>query len=337
MILRIEHRDTKRLYERTFYDRDFAEVIVLGGLEFVGKVVAATIASAAIKDTTTEVNFTLAFTHELLPKPLTLNFQVPAVKREKASADIEGLLARLKKMETALTLCKELSERVQELEERCGDTITLPGCDYAIPVDVENLILVRNWAMLPDGRRFSSFHPGFYHQHEHSWGEFNPLVPYYHPNQNQPQSTRWSLPENLNEKAIVFNNITSVHNLKYCKKLRDLTICGAPDLQDYSMIGNLKGLTNIRVLANSRSTQKTNPVNGQNVWTYSAKDNHPLITDISWISNLKNLQKVSFQGCTNLVNIAALKDLPNLTEVDLRDTAVKNTGFLASSKLTIII
>ena len=336
MILRLEHRDTKRLYERTFYDRDFAEVIVLGGLEFVGKVVAATIATATPEVTTSEFNFALAFTHELLPKPLTLQFQVPAVKREKASADIEGLLSRLKKMETAMTLCKELSERVQDLEERCGDTITLPGCDYAIPLNVENLILVRNWAMLPDGRTYSSLNPGFYHQFQNGWSEYNPERPFHHPQEtsnarwyDDRKSTSVFPPLTLGVRSFVFNNLTTIKNLKFCKKLQGLTICGSSQLSNYDSIAELTKLQQLTIVSTFQPTQ--------NQPNYSVKDSNPPLTDISWISNLKNLQQVSFRGCTNLVNIAALKELPNLTEVDLRDTGVKNTSFLASSKLKIII
>jgi hypothetical protein len=36
-ILRFEHSDTHRVYERTFFERDFIDYNVLGGLEFVGK------------------------------------------------------------------------------------------------------------------------------------------------------------------------------------------------------------------------------------------------------------------------------------------------------------
>lgn len=335
MILRLENRDTKRLYERTFYERDFAEVIVLGGLEFVGKVFAAKIASASITETTSEVTFALAFTHELLPKPLTLTFQVPALKREKASADVEGLLARLKKMESVLTLCKELSARVQDLEERCGDTITLPGCDYVIPVDVENLILVRNWGMLPDGKTYSSLNPGFYHQYQNGWSIYSPENPFTHPNQNT--NVTWNDERIKTRKqiliwqgiSIVFKNLTSIRNLKFCKKLQELTICGSSELGNYDSISELKDLQRLNIISTFQPLQ--------NQSNYIIKDNNPPLTDISWISNLKNLQQVSFRGCSQLMNISPLKELPNLVEVDLRDTGVKNTGFLASSKLKIII
>lgn len=321
MILRLENRDTKRLYERTFYERDFAEVIVLGGLEFVGKVFAAKIASASITETTSEVTFALAFTHELLPKPLTLTFQVPALKREKASADVEGLLARLKKMESVLTLCKELSARVQDLEERCGDTITLPGCDYVIPVNVENLILVRNGGMLPDGRSFSSAYPGYYHQTNHGQSNFSESMPF---NQSWTKVKK-------DEYLVVFNKLFAINNLKYCKNLKTLTICGSSELSDYSPIRKLNLIENLTIVACSLSTQTP-----QGGWHYAAKNNHPSLTDISWISNLTKLERLSFSGCSQLVEIRILKHLPNLVEVDLRETGVKNVSFIGSSVKIII-
>jgi hypothetical protein len=314
MILRLEHCENKRLYERTFYERDFAEVIVLGGLEFVGKVVVAKITTATFAETTSEVNFTLTFTHELLPKPLTLTFQVPAVKREKASADMEGLLARLKKMESALILCKELSSRVKELEQRCGDTITLPGCDYTIPVNVTNLILVRNGGMLPNGNTFSSLYPGYYYQCNHNQSGFSESMPFN-------QSYGWTK-VNKDVHVFVFNELFDIDNLKYCKNLKCLTICGSSELSDYSTIGKLNLIENLTIVACSHSTPTCH---------YAAKNHHPPLTDISWISNLTKLEKVSFRGCSNLTDIGILKLLNNLKEVDICETGVKNCSFLGSS------
>ena len=128
------------------------------------------------------------------------------------------------------------------------------------------------------------------------------------------------------EKAIVFNNLKSIKNLKYCKNLNSLTICGEEGLTDYTL-SDLKNLNTLNIIANFRIQ---NP-------NYVIKDSNPQLSDISWISSMKSLENVSFRGCTNLVNIGPIKDLPNLKELDLRDTGVKNTGFLASSRLKITV
>ena len=103
-------------------------------------------------------------------------------------------------------------------------------------------------------------------------------------------------------------------------------------MKDYNL-SDLKNLNTLNIIANF-STQ--NPITISNP-NYIIKDSNFQLTDISWISNLKNLQNVSFRGCTNLVNVGPIKDLPNLKELDLRDTGVKNTGFLASSTLKITV
>ena len=337
-ILRLENRDNARLFERTFFERDFAEYTVLGGLEFIVNMLKYEMGQTKdveITETPTQVTFTVLWGSQFT-QSIDFKFTIPAIKRDKASADIEEVTARMKKMEKVaaeqkaaldrmLVLYDKINSHVTELEARCGDTITLPGCDYAISTDVTNLILVMNWGMLPDGRQFSTFYPGFFFQNNPGWGEYNRNYPCNHPNQgNNPH---WiNIERSGDEKAFVFNNLKSIKNLKYCKNLTSLTICGAQELTDYTL-SDLKKLQTLNIIANF----------GQQNPNYKVKDSHPQLTDISWISNLKNLQNVSFRGCTNLVNVGPIKDLPNLKELDLRDTGVKNTGFLASSTLKITV
>jgi hypothetical protein len=333
-ILRLENRENARLFERTFFERDFAEYIVLGGLEFVVNLLKDVMPKqAGIKESPTQATFTVSWTPQFTRR-IEFNFAVPAIKRDKASGDMEEVTARMKKMEKAaaeqkaaldrmLVLYDKISANVTELETRCGDTITLPGCDYAIPTEVENLILIKNWGMLPDGRQFSTVNKDFFFQNNLGWAPYDQKNPFHHPTQG-PNMTWNPLPQDY--KAIVFNNLKSIKNLKYCKNLTSLTICGAHELRDYNL-SDLKNLHTLNIIANF-----TNPNPN-----YIIKDSNPLLTDISWISNLKNLQNVSFRGCTNLVNVGPIKDLPNLRELDLRDTGVKNTGFLASSTLKITV
>jgi hypothetical protein len=334
-ILRLENRENARLFERTFFERDFAEYIVLGGLEFIINLLKDVMPKqAGIKESPTQATFTVSWTPQFTRR-IDFNFVVPAIKRDKASGDIEEVTARMKKMEKIaaeqkaaldrmLVLYDKISANVTELEARCRDTITLPGCDYAISTDVINLILVKNWGMLSDGRQFSTFYQDFYFQSHPSWSEYNPNTPFNHAQHGQ--NPPWSIVKN-GEKAIIFNNLKSIKNLKYCKNLYSLTICGAQELKDYNL-SDLKNLNTLNIIANFGHQPPT---------TYKVKDSHPSITDISWISNLKSLEKVSFRGCNQLVNIGPIKDLPNLKELDLQETGVKNTGFLASSTLKIIV
>jgi len=59
---------------------------------------------------------------------------------------------------------------------------------------------------------------------------------------------------------------------------------------------------------------------------------NPVLTDISWIAELKELHTVNFFGCSQLVDITPLKELPQLTHLTLTQTAVTNTDWLAVSK-----
>jgi hypothetical protein len=333
-ILRLENRENARLFERTFFERDFAEYIVLGGLEFIVNMVKDKMKDVEINESPTQAAFMLSWSSKFSPRCIDFKFTIPAIKRDKASGDMEEVTAKLKKMEKAtaeqmnaldriMILYNTLNAHVSELEARCGDTITLPGCDYAISTDVTNLILIKNWGMLPDGRQFSTVCKDFFYQQYPQQHLYNPNNPFHHPQQG-PNMTWNPLPQDY--KAIIFNNLKSIKNLKYCKKLMHLTICGAQELKDYTL-SDLKNLHTLNIIGNFT-------MQGPN---YVIKDTNPQLTDISWISSMKALENVSFRGCSNLVNVGHIKDLPNLRELDLRDTGVKNTGFLASSTLKITV
>jgi hypothetical protein len=337
LILRLEHNENHRVYERTFFERDFADFIVLGGIEFVGKVLSAGLANPTptLTETTAELNLTIPFTHALLPKPLTLQFKIPSIRREKAGADVEDMSIRLKKMEEAIVLCRTLSIRIEELESRCGDTITLPGCDYAIPTNVTHLILIHDNGTLQDGRTFSSSYPNKFHKWENGWGNgIAASDPSSHPQHGRNHPMNWQLLA-AHEKSYTFTTLSSLKNLRYLKQLQQLTICGASDLKNYEL-GELKSLTHLNIIAVMCNRMTHTPPQPQQ-WEFVPQRNDPILTDISWITNMKHLQIISFRGCRHLVNVGPIKDLPALRELDLRDTGVKNTGFLASASLKITV
>jgi hypothetical protein len=239
---------------------------------------------------------------------------------------------RLKKMEEAIVLCHTLSTRIEELESRCGDTITLPGCDYAIPTNITHLILIQDGGTLQDGRTFSCSYPNRWHKGENGWGNgITQNDPSWHPQHGKNGSMNWqSLP--AHEKSYTFTTLSSVKNLRYLKKLQQLTICGASELKNYEL-GELKSLTHLNIIA-VMCNRLTQMPQGQQ-WECVPQRNDPVLTDITWITNLKQLHSISFRGCRQLVNVGPIKDLPVLREIDLRDTGVKNTSFLASSSLKI--
>jgi hypothetical protein len=136
-ILRLENRENARLFERTFFERDFAEYIVLGGLEFVVNMLQYEMGQTKnidITETPTQVTFTVYWGSQFCPQGIDFKFTIPAIKRDKVSADMEEVTSRMKKMEKAaaeqkaaldrmLVLYEHLSAKVTELEARCGDRV----------------------------------------------------------------------------------------------------------------------------------------------------------------------------------------------------------------------
>ena len=218
----------------------------------------------------------------------------------------------------------KLYERVRELELRCGDTITLPGCDYAIPIDVSELILVKNNGSLPEGRVFSSVYQGGYIVNTNHDCGFSPFGSYTAQHHYSPH--HWK-DVNETERSYVFKNLTSIKNLKYCKNLKKLTICGASEVLEYDL-SDLINLTHLSIIGNHH-------YDSDNTWPHALvpaiKGNNPQLSDISWITSLTNLEVVSFRGCNKLSDVCALKGLTNLWDIDLRDTAVKDVEFLKNA------
>jgi Leucine-rich repeat (LRR) protein len=106
------------------------------------------------------------------------------------------------------------------------------------------------------------------------------------------------------------------------------------DCSVFQFLPNLTGLTIIgsRKLTAIHPANPNTPTNVENTEIPGT----PTITHLNWITGLKNLQTLVLVGCKNLSDISALKDLPNLKELDIRETAVKNTDFLTNSNLKII-
>jgi hypothetical protein len=363
-ILRFEHKDTQRTYERVFFERDFSDLIPLGGIEFVEKAfqslfICKSPSGLSIKDfeqTPNEITFLLSYTNTLFPRPIELSFTVPALRSASAGADVEVMSRRLKEMsasmemrlaelERSLATTAALADRVKELEKRCGHTITLPGCDYAIPCDLTSLTLVRNGTEIMGSGELeyfcSSMYPGYYtkslltYNNGNSYNTYcSPVTP-ESPHQG-PQyhngSSYMNVPicwEKTNGTVFVFHKLSDISNLKYLTKLTSISIYGANECHDYSPLAHLKNLQSLSIISARKSTGK------DAVQKHVSDGSRPVINSVSWISELKNLHTVSFLGCSSLVDIRPIADLPRLSTLDIRETGVKNTSFLTCSSLTI--
>jgi hypothetical protein len=338
-ILRLEDKDCLRVYERTFLEREFAEYGSVGGIHFVENIVktffqnseSSGIEIKSIKKTATELSFTLSCKNALFVKPLEISFSLPAVRITNANPDTDVMARKLKEVAAKMEYkFADLTERLQELERRCGDTITLPGCDYAIPVIITSLTLVRNGVELQEGTTgyfYSSFYPGFRTKAQ--------IMNNIYTNPSQPMGSH------LNSgycptyepatNSYVFHTLTDLTNLKYLTKCTTLTIVGCNELIDYNSIGQMKQLTSLVITSSRKSTWT-----GGNPQTNITSDGtSPKLTDVSWIQGLKELTHISFLGCSSLVDITPLGKLGQLKTLDIRETGIKNTSFLNSSSLTV--
>jgi hypothetical protein len=273
-------------------------------------------------------------------KPIELTLTLPAARRPTGSADVHELNKKLKetvtKVETletkfSSTLEKSLESllsKIKELEERSGDFVVLPGCDYAIPTSLTSLKLVRSGSCLMDDFYYSSAYPQMKCAPVLNMNILN--NPYTNVNW---QSDTGAFP--------ILTKIT-LQNIKYLTKVSSLTLAGLElSDDDIYIFQSLTNLTSLTIINSRQCLIVTETVNGynQNVKKPNTTNQYifgtPTITHLNWITGLKNLQTLVLVGCKNLSDISALKDLPNLKELDIRETAVKNTDFLTSSQLKI--
>ena len=104
--------------------------------------------------------------------------------------------------------------------------------------------------------------------------------------------------------------ITSLENLKYLTACGKLVIVPHYTVSDYSPIGTMKNLTDLTICCSTGQERCT-------------------LNDISWISELKNLRFISFNGCI-VKDISPLSSLPNLHFLDVRNTGINNTACIGS-------
>ena len=348
-IMRFEHKETYRIYEQTFFDRDFPLASGLGGIEFVNKLVIQALDYnptnelyvPTFKDSPNSIDFTISYTPAYFIKAIEIDFHLPAVRKETGKTDVGMLNRKLKELSESIeprvaTLQTTLDSRLKvfedmipllkELQERCGDTIVLPGCDFVIPTHLISITLIRNNTATVTGEYVSSLYPNMKcaARNTQNWFiAFHQDYPFM--NHQHGYNNTWTPAPGF----IAHNGIKNIKNLKYLRNCTILTISGTSELTDYSPIGEMSWLTSLSIISARNATSN----NGTPV--YSNAGNNPTLNNISWVKNLKNLTNLNLIGCSSLSDITPLKDLPSLRTLDIRETAVRNTDFLMNPNLTI--
>jgi hypothetical protein len=347
-ILRFEDKETLQLFETICFERDFIDYLPFGGIGFVQKVLMDALkeecdAISSLQKLSVDkshLTFELVYQVPLLLKPIIFSFDLKAIRREKAGADMDAIQRKIKEltafMESTMTASSALAVKVKELEERCGDVITLPGCPFVIPIDSISVTLVKDGTEMFEGGQgfiYSSSFPG--RKAEvfglGGGGKINAANIF---TTNYSGNHR-SITLKPSPNTFVFDDdLTNITNLKFLKNCTSITLSGCSKVSDYSILSTLTKLQNLCII-DSRNTHYATTNVGTSIQNGSA-GNNPQLKDISWIRVLKNLRTVSFQGCSQLVDITPLKDLPHLTNLDVRETGVKNTEFLTHAGLTIV-
>jgi len=329
-ILRFEHKGTCRIYEQTYFDRDFTELSALGGIEFVGHLLQlcfikkeASVRALTFAATSSKLTMDIQHTSSVLLRAIGVTIVVPAIKKQSGVSDVDAINRKIKEITDTLTSALEV--RIKALEERCGDSIIVPGCIYAIPVTVPSFAFVRNQTALPSGDIYAYVNPGMTTRGVSYSGGTHSDINWSNPfNNTNGCSTSWTqgTPQTL---GYAHSGITSLKNLVYLTKCTQLTLSGISEITDFSPLGKMTWLQSLSIVASCIPNNSTD----------FKKTYYPPLRDISWIRSLKNLTSVSFYGCNQLTDITPLSDLPNLTSLDIRGTNVQNHAFLTNGSLKI--
>ena len=132
----------------------------------------------------------------------------------------------------------------------------------------------------------------------------------------------------INYLVLLDVNVRDLSFLENSKNLKVLSITGSPELRELSAIEGKKivilGL--IKVPVKDLAFTKGMPLQRISI-------NSPVLSDISALSDKKNLKWVSFQGCRDLTDISALSKLPALRCLELKNSAVENLSPLEGKSL----
>ena len=308
-IVRFEERATRKLFEATFFDRDFAEFKSIGGLEFVMKLLVGALCcdGPTLESAIVEKNLLLTVTYaqKLLPKPIVVSFPLPAIRRATCGEDTETLTRRIKELESKLVGITELQKRVVELEFMTDGVVIMPGL-VPIPNTVQMFCV---WpAGIAGAAASDALWPAPF---------AIPEVPGAVNNHGVGHVAIHQTPSYSSITDITYSQFGSVYSVK---QVKHLTNCNslyimnnktAKPVNDLQSIGALRKLTHLTL-------------------TYISN-----LTDISWIESLTELNSVIFYG-SSLVDITPLRKLTKLKTLDIRLTGVKNTECLTNSGLTIL-
>jgi hypothetical protein len=273
VILRFTHKTSVRLWQVTLTERDFVEYQVLGGLEFAVSLLKGAINSevyeiSEFKETPKQLSFNILYNAQHC-KVLTLQFVVPALKKESANPDMDDIVKRLASLEKVLTSQKQeiagLKEDLNSQIEKVGGCVIFPNCPFAIPEKLLTLLLGK--VDMTDPLTGDNYHR-------------NNLV---------------TLIANLH---FYFLRAYTLKPLKYFKACETFRLVNADDVTDYSPIGEMTSLKHLHIVYSSSSSVLckidwiTKLTNLESATFFNCKG----LTDISPLCELKNLKTLDIRS-----------------------------------------
>ncbi len=348
--IRMENRENKRLYETIFVAEDFEGLATIGGLTTLENILKTGFedddSNATIKVVEEKIDYICLKVEVKGLIPVSWTIRVDARRRESSdtAVEVEELREKVKKLDNDK---KEFEATIEQLEERIidienNDYIILSGCPVVIPLNIQSLTLIDTMqsnimAQCPAGGSTSACYNvksdrlGTYNMNNQTLTCINghgvnfPWIKYI---QYVTQN-----PYDFDTNTYLFKG-TNISPLKLLKrkiitkyKVQEQTKIRTAHQKAYS--GTVQSLTIINKLIRDLS-----PI-GEITQLTSLTINCPLISDISWIKSLKNISTLDFEGCTHLTDVNVLAELPALTKLNIKGTAVKNTTALTNSRLTI--
>jgi len=300
--------ETHRVYEGTFRASDFGEYLVLGGLEFVIKLLQSgfneTDGARVMPSSPTPELLTVAvrYSSPILTKPIRIALDLHSIRRSEAGVEVAIIDKHVKAMEVRIKELESHLSSLKYLEETFGGLVYMPGVNYMLPKNIERITFVSNNTAVP----------------------FDLGVP---PNIADScigrVHTDTGYAFNDYREYGVYSHPCEIHNLKYMASLTSIAFIGDNRREDYSPIQHLSNLTELTICSRLGWT-------GTSPYPFTLYGNCA-IKDISWIKSLKKLKTLRLIGCNQLGDLTSLTCLPNLRVLDVRlSSGMESLGMPAS-------
>ena len=323
--IRMEHRENRRLYESTFMTEDFECLSAIGGLSTFENILKTAFGSDdSAKITIVEEKIdTLTLKVEvsgLISKCWTLGLAARRRESGDTAVEVEELREQIKYLQNKIS---SYLTTLHILESKISDYILIPGCPV-ISCTLDKINFVES--MIPNNFPITCT----VHNCLHKVIGVEKLSTYNFGHQyincTAGHNIHWSLKEYFK-----FVNPPS-----YDLETNTYTVKDPEDIACAYDVYHIETIEHLEEL----SITHTKPFTLGFISEYKLKKltlhcpnlENDIIDDIG---NCKTLEEIDLEGCIKITNVNGLAELPALTKLNIKGTAVKNTAALTNSRLMI--